>query len=143
MIALLTLPSGCTPAKQAHGFESMGREVRRCYVFCCNLALPDADPLAPLPLPLQHNGKLDKAMSGRTFEVFARIIRGLSGAKLTRPGNFENAAKEGSAVRCTYKVGAGGQAGCHAGQQEWQALLPCGGRWTLPVSPLKCQHHAV
>jgi structure-specific recognition protein 1 len=44
-------------------------------------------------------------MRGPLFEVFARTLRGLSAAKITRPGNFRNALGDGFAVRCSYKVG--------------------------------------
>jgi len=43
-------------------------------------------------------------MTGPVFEVFARTLRGLSGAKITRPSAFKNAAQDGFAVRCSYKV---------------------------------------
>ncbi len=52
----------------------------------------------------QCGGKLEASMSGPINEVFARTLRGLSGAKITRPGAFRNAAKDGFAVRCLYKV---------------------------------------
>ena len=43
-------------------------------------------------------------MSGPLYEVFARALRGLSAAKITRPGTYKNASHEGHAVRCSYKV---------------------------------------
>uniref|UniRef100_A0A7S0WQ82 FACT complex subunit SSRP1 n=1 Tax=Chlamydomonas leiostraca TaxID=1034604 RepID=A0A7S0WQ82_9CHLO len=52
-------------------------------------------------------GKLEASMSGPVFEVFARTLRGLSGAKITRPGGFKNAAQDGFAVRCSYKADDG------------------------------------
>jgi structure-specific recognition protein 1 len=42
-------------------------------------------------------------MAGPAPDVFARVLRGLSGAKLTRPGAFRDAAGDGPAVRCSYK----------------------------------------
>lgn len=47
--------------------------------------------------------KLSKEMRGATYDVFARVLRGLSGAKLTRPGTFRDSQGEGYAVRCNYK----------------------------------------
>jgi hypothetical protein len=47
-------------------------------------------------------------MSGPLFEVFARTLRGLAACKVTRPGSFRNAAGDGHAVRCSYKVGWNG-----------------------------------
>ncbi|KAF5832780.1 FACT complex subunit SSRP1-A [Dunaliella salina] len=52
-------------------------------------------------------GKLEASMTGPVFEVFARTLRGLSGAKITRPGAFKNAAQDGFAVRCSYKADDG------------------------------------
>ena len=37
--------------------------------------------------------------------MFAKVLRGLSGTKLTKPGTFRNAEGTGHAVRCSYKVG--------------------------------------
>lgn len=51
-------------------------------------------------------------MSGPVWEVFAKSLRGLSGAKITKPGVFRNAANDGHSVRCSYKVSwvvAGGE----------------------------------
>lgn len=49
--------------------------------------------------------KLEKSMKGSTPDIFARVVRGLSGAKLTRPGAFKNLDSEspGPALRCSYK----------------------------------------
>jgi len=52
-------------------------------------------------------GKLEASMAGPVCEVFARALRGLSGAKITRPGQFRNATKDGYAVRCSYKADDG------------------------------------
>lgn len=38
-----------------------------------------------------------------TFDVFAACLKGLSGARLTRPRTFANFANDGSCVRCSYK----------------------------------------
>ena len=43
-------------------------------------------------------------MEGSASDCFARALRGLAGAKLTRPGNFRTADQAGHAVRCSYKV---------------------------------------
>ncbi|WPT14159.1 FACT complex subunit SSRP1 [Picochlorum sp. SENEW3] len=47
--------------------------------------------------------KLTKEMTGPSPDVFAKTLRGLSGAKLTRNGAFRDATGEGHAVRCSYK----------------------------------------
>ena len=56
---------------------------------------------------LQCGGKLDLQLSGALCEVFARALRGLSGAKISRPGSFRNAADDGSSIRCSYKADDG------------------------------------
>ena len=48
-------------------------------------------------------GKLERAYEGPTFEVFTKALRGLSSAKVTRPGSFKTASGEGHAIRCSYK----------------------------------------
>ena len=53
------------------------------------------------------NGKLDLMMTGPVYEVFARALRGLSGAKISKPtSEFNNASGDGtgSSIRCSYKV---------------------------------------
>ena len=47
--------------------------------------------------------KLSKLMKGSSPDVFAKALRGLSGAKLTRTGAFRDSIGEEHAVRCTYK----------------------------------------
>ena len=47
--------------------------------------------------------KLSKSMTGTSPDVFAKALRGLSGAKLTRTGAFRDSIGEEHAVRCTYK----------------------------------------
>ncbi len=54
----------------------------------------------------QCGGKLSKSVSGTMSDVFAKVLRGLSGAKLTRPGTFRSAAGD-AAVRCSYKADDG------------------------------------
>lgn len=51
-------------------------------------------------------GKLQREVTGYLYEGFAKVLRGLSGAKLTKPGSFRNAAKE-YAIRCSYKADDG------------------------------------
>ena len=55
------------------------------------------------PCVPQHKGKLTAELSGPSGEVFAKALRGLSGARLTRPGQFRS-ADDTPAVRCSYKV---------------------------------------
>ncbi|CAG9464626.1 unnamed protein product [Pedinophyceae sp. YPF-701] len=52
-------------------------------------------------------GKLEKSYSGLAFDVFAKLMRGLAGAKLTRPGKFRTAQDDAYAVRCSYKADDG------------------------------------
>lgn len=57
-------------------------------------------------IPLkQCGGKLQPRMEGAVCEVFARTLRGLSGAKLTKPGAFRTSDGEAYSLRCSYKVG--------------------------------------
>jgi hypothetical protein len=46
-------------------------------------------------------------MSGPLCEVFAKLLRGLSGARITKPGHFKNNAGDGVSVRCSYKADDG------------------------------------
>ena len=55
----------------------------------------------------EKGAKLQKVMRGASPDVFARVLRGLSGSKLTRPGAFKDAQGEGNAVRCSYKADDG------------------------------------
>ncbi|GFR39904.1 hypothetical protein Agub_g409 [Astrephomene gubernaculifera] len=55
----------------------------------------------------KNGGKLSPEMSGPVHEVFAKLLRGLSGARITRPGHFKNAAGDGVSVRCSYKADDG------------------------------------
>lgn len=52
-------------------------------------------------------GRLARSFRGPAFEVFAKVLRGLSGAKLTKPGTFRDAEGTGFAVRCSYKARQG------------------------------------
>ncbi|GIL87416.1 hypothetical protein Vretifemale_15530 [Volvox reticuliferus] len=55
----------------------------------------------------KNGGKLSTEMSGPVHEVFAKLLRGLSGARITKPGHFRNAAGDGFSVRCSYKADDG------------------------------------
>ncbi|GLC39441.1 hypothetical protein PLESTB_001348900 [Pleodorina starrii] len=55
----------------------------------------------------KNGGKLATEMSGPVHEVFAKLLRGLSGARITKPGHFRNAGGEGFSVRCSYKADDG------------------------------------
>lgn len=52
-------------------------------------------------------GRLARSFRGPAHEVFAKVLRGLSGTKLTKPGTFRDAEGTGFAVRCSYKVRGG------------------------------------
>ena len=63
--------------------------------------------LYPSAAPSQCKGKLTStAISGPAYDVFAKVLRGLSGARLTRPGQFRS-SDDSAAVRCSYKVVTG------------------------------------
>lgn len=47
---------------------------------------------------------LQPSLSGPMHELFVRVLRGLSSAKVTKPGQFRNADGDGCSVRCSYKV---------------------------------------
>ncbi|KAI8462425.1 MAG: structure-specific recognition protein-domain-containing protein [Monoraphidium minutum] len=51
--------------------------------------------------------KLTRKVNGPISEVFTRVLKGLSGAKLTRAGAFRNSGGDGPAVRCTFKADDG------------------------------------
>lgn len=54
-------------------------------------------------------GKLQRTMSGKTSTVFAHILRGLSGSKITRAKEevFRSVTGGGCCVRCSYKADDG------------------------------------
>lgn len=75
----------------------------------------------------KNGGKLQRSYSGPATDVFARVLRGLSGSKLTRPGAFRDAEGSGFAVKCSYKVGRGlgmRHRGC-SGKRLCMGLLVC------------------
>jgi len=53
---------------------------------------------------LQCGGKLQRDLDGPAYDVFAKALRGLAAAKLTKPGSFRTADGSGYAIRCSYKV---------------------------------------
>ena len=55
-------------------------------------------------LLLQLKHELTKEQDGPTYDVFARVLRGLSNSKLAKPGKFRSADGLGYALRCSYKV---------------------------------------
>ncbi|KAL4426532.1 hypothetical protein ABPG77_008390 [Micractinium sp. CCAP 211/92] len=52
-------------------------------------------------------GRLARRFQGPAYEVFAKVLRGLSGTKLTKPGTFRDAEGHGHAVRCSFKADDG------------------------------------
>jgi structure-specific recognition protein 1 len=52
-------------------------------------------------------GDLVKKLTGSTAEVFAKVLRGLSGSRLSKPGSFKDAEGTGQAIRCSYKADDG------------------------------------
>lgn len=68
-----------------------------------NLDIPDD----VLKVKNDKGAKLERTMTGPSPDTFARVLRGLSGAKLTRPGAFRDGSGEGVAVRCSYKADDG------------------------------------
>ena len=53
---------------------------------------------------MQCGGKLQRVLEGPAYDCFAKALRGLAAAKLTKPGSFRTADQSGYAVRCSYKV---------------------------------------
>ena len=51
---------------------------------------------------LKHELTMDQ--EGPTYDVFARVLRGLSNGKLAKPGKFRTSDGLGYALRCSYKV---------------------------------------
>ena len=55
---------------------------------------------------MQLNGKmeLERDNEGPAYDIFARLLRGLAGTRLAKPGKFRTADGTGYALRCSYKV---------------------------------------
>jgi hypothetical protein len=88
---------------------------------------PNPNPQPTNPPPKQ-GAKLTKTLSGPISEVFTKVLKGLSGAKLTRAGAFRNATGDGPAVRCTYKADDGCVCVlgvCLFGACVWRVRLAC------------------
>ena len=47
---------------------------------------------------------MEKVITGSLPDVFAKALRGLATAKLTKPGSFHTFDQTSCAVRCSYKV---------------------------------------
>ena len=120
----LRCSGGMRREKQRHHLHDLTKESSDLWF----PAWPPTTPLLPThppthpPTHLQGGGKLVRTISGPAYEVFARLLRGLSGAKLTKPGTFRDAEGTGHAVRCSYKVGC-----CLAGCAGWEAASCCAG----------------
>lgn len=96
---------------------------------------------------MQSKHALTLEQEGPTYDVFARVLRGLSNSKLAKPGKFRTADGLGYALRCSYKVAliwictcrprgwVAFEVGltCNSGQ-----LGPLAAAHTLPVGPLQC-----
>eukprot|EP00793_Prasinoderma_coloniale_P001104 PRCOL_00006095-RA len=54
----------------------------------------------------RYGDKLESSYSAPTCEVFAKVLRGLSNTKITRPGSFQSPL-DGQAVRCSFKTEEG------------------------------------
>lgn len=53
---------------------------------------------------MQSKHELTREQDGPTYDVFTRVLRGLSNSKLVKPGKFRTADTLGYALRCSYKV---------------------------------------
>lgn len=51
--------------------------------------------------------ELTREQDGPTYDVFTRVLRGLSNSKLVKPGKFRTADTLGYALRCSYKADEG------------------------------------
>ena len=49
--------------------------------------------------------EIERENDGPTYDVFAKLLRGLSGSRLAKPGKFRTADGVGYALRCSYKAG--------------------------------------
>jgi len=47
--------------------------------------------------------KLERSFQGPSNDVFAKVVRGLAGVKISRPQKFKNSDGDGHCVRCSYK----------------------------------------
>ena len=63
-------------------------------------------PFTEEELQKKFDGKLEKEMTGPTYEVLSRVIKGLSGKKLTMPGNFVGHSGT-PAITCSHKAASG------------------------------------
>ena len=53
----------------------------------------------------QSSGRpTERTMEGALPDVFAKALRGLATAKLTKPGSFLTSDRSGCAVRCSFKA---------------------------------------
>ena len=51
----------------------------------------------------QGGNKLERSFQGPSSDVFAKVVRGLAGVKISRPQKYKNNSGEGHCVRCSYK----------------------------------------
>ncbi|KAK9813590.1 hypothetical protein WJX73_008969 [Symbiochloris irregularis] len=63
------------------------------------------EQLAAKNKDLKH--ELTREQEGAKYDIFARVLRGLSNSKLAKPGKFRTADGQGYAVRCSYKADEG------------------------------------
>ncbi|XP_008482612.1 FACT complex subunit Ssrp1 [Diaphorina citri] len=63
-------------------------------------------PFSEQELKEKYEGKLDKELSGPTYEVMAKIMKVIVNRKITVPGSFRGHTGT-SAVTCSYKAAAG------------------------------------
>ncbi|CAG0923330.1 unnamed protein product [Notodromas monacha] len=63
-------------------------------------------PQSEKELESKFGGKLEKEMTGPTYEILSRLMRVLVGRKITSPGSFRGKNKS-VCVPCTYKASAG------------------------------------
>lgn len=54
------------------------------------------------------DGKLDTHYDGKTFDIFSRVLRGLSASRIVKPSQFRSALDESAySIRCIYKADNG------------------------------------
>merc|ERR1712096_174796 len=55
----------------------------------------------------RRDATLNSHYSGKSFDIFTKILRVLSSAKVTKPGIFRSVLEDGYSIRCSYKADQG------------------------------------
>jgi structure-specific recognition protein 1 len=71
----------------------------------CSLNVPQLD-IDEEVLKTKYEGKLVARYEGPSADVFCKVLKGLSGAKISRPGQYVSSTAK-KAVRCSVKADDG------------------------------------